>query len=129
MAEKSLSLLALKSFWEGFDATGDTLRCVVIPKLPFASPNNPLVRERDLREERAWWRYSLPDAVIEVKQAAGRLIRTASDTGVLVLADPRLVQKGYGKAFIKSLPSHTCATLDAKNVGRYIEMWRSSHNG
>jgi len=119
MAEKSLSLLALKSFWEGFDATGDTLRCVVIPKLPFASPNNPLVRERDLREERAWWRYSLPDAVIEVKQAAGRLIRTASDTGVLVLADPRLVQKGYGKAFIKSLPSHTCATLDAKNVGRY----------
>jgi len=129
MAEKSLSLLALKSFWEGFDATGDTLRCVVIPKLPFASPNNPLVRERDLREERAWWRYSLPDAVIEVKQAAGRLIRTASDTGVLVLADPRLVQKGYGKAFIKSLPSHTCATLDAKNVGRYIEMWRGSHNG
>ena len=129
MAEKSLSLLALKSFWEGFDATGDTLRCVVIPKLPFASPNDPLVRERDLREERAWWRYSLPEAVLEVKQAAGRLIRTASDTGVLVLADPRLVQKSYGKAFIKSLPSHTCSTLDSENVGRYIEMWRTSHGG
>ena len=122
-------MFALKSFWEGFDATGDTLRCVVIPKLPFASPNDPLVRERDLREERAWWRYSLPEAVLEVKQAAGRLIRTASDTGVLVLADPRLVQKSYGRAFIKSLPSHTCSTLDSENVGRYIEMWRTSHGG
>ena len=87
------------------------------------------MRERDLREERAWWRYSLPEAVLEVKQAAGRLIRTASDTGVLVLADPRLVQKSYGKAFIKSLPSHTCSTLDSENVGRYIEMWRTSHGG
>ena len=73
MKEESLSLLALKSFWEGFDAQGDTLRCVVIPKLPFASPNDPLVRERDAREERAWWRYSLPEAVISVKQRpAGR---------------------------------------------------------
>lgn len=126
MAEKSLSLMALKSFWEGFDASGDTLRCVVIPKLPFASPNDPLVRERDLREERAWWRYSLPEAVISVKQAAGRLIRTASDTGVLVLADSRIATKGYGRLFLKSLPTPDVAKLECGNVGRYIGMWRAS---
>ena len=127
MAETSLSLMALKSFWEGFDATGDTLRCVVIPKLPFASPNDPLVKERDKREDRAWWKYSLPDAVISVKQAAGRLIRSASDTGVLVLADSRLCSKGYGKLFINSLPSKSVQRLEAANVGRFIEMWRKGH--
>jgi ATP-dependent DNA helicase DinG len=125
--DKTSSLLALKSFWEGFDATGDTLRCVVIPKLPFASPYDPLVRERDLREDRAWWRYSLPEAVIEVKQAAGRLIRTASDTGVLVLADSRLATKRYGRQFISSLPKGEATPLEAANVRRYIEMWRHTH--
>lgn len=127
LAEKRTSLLALRSFWEGFDATGDTLRCVVIPKLPFASPNDPIVRERDLREDRAWWRYSLPEAVISVKQAAGRLIRTSSDRGVLVLADSRVVQKRYGRAFTGSLPSKSVTMLETENVGRYIEMWRSTH--
>ena len=127
MAEKTLSLLALRSFWEGFDATGDTLRCVVIPKLPFASPNDPLVRERDRREDRAWWRYSLPEAVISVKQAAGRLIRSATDTGVLVLADSRVVTKGYGRLFVGSLPSGNVSRMESANVGRYIKMWRASH--
>ncbi len=127
MQEGSLSLLALKSFWEGFDAAGDTLRCVVIPKLPFASPNDPLVRERDLREDRAWWHHSLPEAVISVKQAAGRLIRTASDVGVLVMADSRLCTKGYGKLFVGSLPSRSVARLGCDQVGRYVETWRSCH--
>lgn len=127
MEEKSLSLMALRSFWEGFDATGDTLRCVVIPKLPFASPNDPLVRERDLREDRAWWKYSLPDAVISVKQAAGRLIRSSTDTGVLVLADSRLVTKGYGRLFVSSLPSKSVTRLEAANVGRFLSLWRASH--
>nr|WP_239471500.1 helicase C-terminal domain-containing protein [Olsenella profusa] len=127
MSEKTLSLMALRSFWEGFDATGDTLRCVVIPKLPFASPNDPLVRERDRREDRAWWRYSLPEAVISVKQAAGRLIRSSTDTGVLVLADSRVASKGYGRLFVSSLPSSNVSRLESANVGRYIRMWRASH--
>lgn len=127
MEERSLSLMALRSFWEGFDAAGDTLRCVVIPKLPFASPNDPLVRERDVREDRAWWKYSLPDAVISVKQAAGRLIRSSTDTGVLVLADSRLVSKGYGRLFVGSLPSKSVTRLESANVGRYLNLWRASH--
>ncbi len=127
LAEESLSLLALKSFWEGFDAAGDTLRCVVVAKLPFASPHDPLVRERELREPRAWWRYSLPEAVLTVKQAAGRLIRTATDTGVLVLADSRIVSKRYGQTFIRALPTSNVSTLERANVGRYLNLWRASH--
>jgi hypothetical protein len=82
--------------------------------------------ERDLREERAWFNHSLPEAVIEVKQAAGRLIRTATDSGVLVLADSRLVTKRYGRQFIASLPKSDATLLERANVRRYIGMWRSS---
>ena len=124
LAEKSLSLFALKAFWEGFDAAGDTLRCVVIPKLPFSSPTEPLSLERDLREPRAWWRYSLPEAVLSVKQAAGRLIRSSTDVGVLVLADSRLVSKRYGRQFVSSLPSSNVVELESGNVARFIETWR-----
>ena len=123
LADKSCSLLALRSFWEGFDAVGDTLRCVVIPKLPFASPQDPLVRERELREDRSWWKHSLPEAIIAVKQAAGRLIRSSDDSGVLVLADSRLVTKRYGVQFTRSLPNPNATRLDRANVGRYLELW------
>lgn len=121
--DKASSLFALKAFWEGFDASGDTLRCVVIPKLPFASPTEPLACERDLREDRAWARYSLPDAVLEVKQAAGRLIRKSTDQGVLVLADSRLVSKGYGKKFLSSLPVDY-RQLPGSRVADFLEAWR-----
>ena len=79
-----------------------------------------------MREERAWFNHSLPEAVIEVKQAAGRLIRTATDSGVLVLADSRLVTKRYGRQFIASLPKSDATLLERANVRRYIGMWRSS---
>lgn len=105
LKDEHLSLFALKSFWEGFDAPGATLKAVVIPKLPFAKPTDPLSCERALRDSAAWSHYTLPQAVIEVKQAAGRLIRSSTDTGVLILADRRLTTKGYGRAFLKSLPS------------------------
>lgn len=127
VSEKSLSLMALKSFWEGFDAAGDTLRCVVIPKLPFSSPAEPLSQERSSRDRQAWRRWSLPEAVISLKQAAGRLIRTSTDTGVLVLADSRIRTKGYGKTFVRSLPSANVSVLGADMVGRYLESWRESH--
>lgn len=126
MARTSTSLFALRSFWEGFDAGGDTLRCVIIPKLPFASPKDPLVRERELREDRSWWHYSLPEAVITVKQASGRLIRSATDTGVLVLADSRLVSKRYGRQFTSSLPNPDAMQVECENMGRFIRLWRSS---
>ena len=119
LADEHLSLFALKSFWEGFDAPGATLKGVVIPKLPFSKPTDPLSCERAARDDQAWRRYVLPQAVLETKQAAGRLIRKADDRGVLILADKRLVTKGYGKAFLNSLPSRTikvctCAEIVAE---------------
>ncbi len=111
LSDKSLSLFALKSFWEGFDAPGSTLRGVIVPKLPFAKPSDPLSCERMARDDAAWRRYTLPAAVLEVKQAAGRLIRKADDRGVLILADRRLVTKSYGKAFLNSMPSKNISVL------------------
>lgn len=128
ISQKSSSLFALKAFWEGFDASGDTLRCVIIPKLPFSSPTDPLSCERNQREKRAWAQYALPEAVIEVKQAAGRLIRTSSDVGVLVLADSRLVTKGYGRKFLDSLPTSGYQRIESAQVGRYLELWRRAHD-
>jgi ATP-dependent DNA helicase DinG len=114
LENKELSLFALRSFWEGFDAPGDTLRCVIIPKLPFGKPNDPLMKERERRGENAWKNYALPEAIIDLKQAAGRLIRSSTDSGSLVLADARLLTKWYGRAFLDALPSQQRYTLDTQ---------------
>lgn len=116
LADEHLSLFALRSFWEGFDAPGATLRGVIIPKLPFSKPTDPLSCERSARDDQAWKHYVLPQAVLEVKQAAGRLIRKADDRGVLILADRRLLTKGYGKAFLNSLPSKTIRVLSTAEI-------------
>ena len=116
LKDEHLSLFALKSFWEGFDAPGSTLKGVVIPKLPFGLPTDPLSCERQQRDDRAWAHYSLPSAVIEVKQAVGRLIRTATDKGIVVLADKRLITKYYGKKFLNSLPSRSISYLTCDEI-------------
>lgn len=123
VADESSSLFALKSFWEGFDAAGNTLRCVVIPKLPFQRPTDPVSCERDRREPRAWARYSLPEAVLSVKQAAGRLIRTSTDRGCLVLADARLLTKGYGKVFLGALPKRSYEKVPTGQMRAALERW------
>ena len=126
LADEHLSLFALKSFWEGFDAPGATLKGVIIPKLPFARPTDPLYCERASRDDRAWWRYVLPQAVIETKQAAGRLIRKADDHGVLILADKRLLTKTYGKTFLGSLQSKTvrvCTVDEITAALRLMSSW------
>ncbi len=101
-------LLGSQSFWEGVDVPGNALSVVVIDKLPFAPPDDPLLAAR-LEHLRAgggnpFFDYQLPQAVISLKQGAGRLIRTETDRGVLMLCDPRLVDKPYGKRIWKSLP-------------------------
>lgn len=121
LADEHLSLFALKSFWEGFDAPGATLKGVVIPKLPFAKPTDPLSCARVERDDQAWRHYVLPAAVLEVKQAAGRLIRRADDTGALILADHRLVSKGYGKTFLSSLPSKNIKIMKAHEIVAELE--------
>lgn len=132
LKDETLSLFALKSFWEGFDAPGSTLKGVIVPKLPFGLPTDPLSCERQKRDDRAWAHYSLPAAVIEVKQAVGRLIRTATDHGVVILADKRLITKYYGSKFLNSLPSRTINFLSQADivdeVRRIAESYESSES-
>jgi len=101
-------LLATSSFWEGVDVRGDKLTCVIIDKLPFASPDDPLLQARSEDVSRQgkdpFSEIQLPQAVIALKQGVGRLIRDVSDQGVLVICDDRLVNRPYGKVFLKSLP-------------------------
>jgi len=102
-------LLGTGSFWEGIDVRGEALSLVVIDKLPFASPGDPLLAARmdalKRQGRNAFTEYQVPQAVITLKQGAGRLIRDVTDTGVLMLCDPRLLSKGYGRLFLDSLPS------------------------
>lgn len=104
-------LLATASFWEGVDVRGSALVCVVIDKLPFAVPTEPLVRLRhrliEARGGNPFMEDSLPQAITTLKQGVGRLIRDGSDYGVLVIGDPRLTAKGYGRDFLASLPPMT----------------------
>ena len=101
-------LLGTGSFWEGVDVRGEALSCVIIDKLPFASPDDPVLRARAAAMEQAgqnpFMDYQLPQAVIALKQGVGRLIRDPKDHGVLVLCDPRLLSKAYGRVFLASLP-------------------------
>ncbi len=121
LADEHLSLFALKSFWEGFDAPGATLKTVVIPKLPFGKPTDPLSCERRQSDPQSWSHFVLPAAVLEIKQAAGRLIRSSEDTGNLILADKRLATKGYGKVFLRSLPSTNITLTTSEQVIRALE--------
>jgi ATP-dependent DNA helicase DinG len=101
-------LLGTSSFWEGVDVRGDALSCVLIDKLPFASPGDPVLQARieALRAQggNPFVDVQLPHAVITLKQGVGRLIRDVGDRGVLVLCDPRLRTKSYGQSFLRSLP-------------------------
>lgn len=101
-------LLGTSSFWEGVDVRGDALSCVLIDKLPFASPDEPLLQARmedcRLNGDDPFAKVQIPQAVISLKQGVGRLIRDAKDKGVLVICDNRLITRQYGRTFIKSLP-------------------------
>lgn len=101
-------LFATASFWQGVDVRGEALSCVIIDKLPFAVPSDPVVSARqryiDNTGGNSFNDYSVPSAVISLKQGLGRLIRSATDRGVLSILDPRLVTKSYGRSFLSSLP-------------------------
>ncbi len=102
-------LLGTSSFWEGVDVKGDSLKIVMIDRIPFAPPDDPIVQAREayLKEKglHGFVNFQLPEAVIAMKQGSGRLIRDTKDTGVLVLCDPRLSQKSYGRVIANSLPN------------------------
>ena len=123
--EHGCVLVASASFWEGIDVPGEALQVVIIDKLPFPPPNDPLVEARAKRLESegrsAFNDYFVPEAAVSLKQGAGRLIRRESDHGILVLCDTRLVQMGYGKRLLNALPPmrrlHTTQEFEAALEG------------
>jgi ATP-dependent DNA helicase DinG len=109
-------LLGTTSFWEGVDVKGGALRLVIIEKLPFASPEDPLVKARiehlQIQGGNGFRDYQLPEAALALKQGVGRLIRSEDDFGVVAICDPRLSTKGYGKVFLMALPPMRVTRLE-----------------
>jgi ATP-dependent DNA helicase DinG len=107
-------LFATSSFWQGVDVPGEKLSCVIIDKLPFAVPSDPVVeaRIRNLRKEgkHPFYAYQVPQAVIALKQGFGRLIRNTKDRGILALLDNRVLKQQYGQVFLRSLPDYAFTT-------------------
>jgi len=113
-------LLGTESFWVGVDVPGESLSCLVIDRLPFQAPGDPVMDAISERDDRWFWNYSLPRAVIAFKQGFGRLVRSMDDRGVVVILDNRLIEKSYGKIFITSLPN-TTKTRKLENVRRFLD--------
>src|SRR4029079_3657620 len=107
-------LFATASFWQGVDVQGDQLSCVILQRLPFAAPHDPLIAARihaiDEAGGNAFFDYQVPSAVITLKQGFGRLIRSLHDRGLVALLDNRILKKQYGRIFVDSLPNYRRST-------------------
>lgn len=118
LAQPRSVLVGSQSFWEGIDVPGDALQCVLIDKLPFPPPNDPLVEARVKRLEgegrNPFADYFVAEAAVSLKQGAGRLIRSESDRGLLVVCDPRMAGQNYGRRLREALPPMTLATSEAE---------------
>ena len=119
-------LLGTASFWEGVDLPGDRLRLVMIDRIPFSAPNDPVLaaQEARLKEEglNAFSLIQLPRATLTLRQGVGRLIRTTNDRGVLVLCDPRLTQRSYGAGILSTLPPFSFTRHQKEAVTFLLEM-------
>ncbi|MGH2524740.1 MAG: ATP-dependent DNA helicase, partial [Anaerolineales bacterium] len=116
-------LLGTKSFWEGVDVPGEALSVLVIVRLPFDVPTDPVVAARSETFERPFNEYNLPEAVLKFRQGFGRLIRSKSDRGVVVVLDRRVLTKHYGRMFLDSLPTCTVKTAPLALLPRDAARW------
>ncbi|MGH8035221.1 MAG: ATP-dependent DNA helicase, partial [Lysobacterales bacterium] len=126
-------LVASASFWEGIDVPGDALQLVIIDKLPFPPPNDPLAEARskllESQGRSAFNDYFLPEAAVALKQGAGRLIRRETDQGVLVVCDSRLVSMGYGRRLLRALPPMQRLASEQELMDRLAGLTRTCTTG
>ncbi|NOU99169.1 ATP-dependent DNA helicase DinG [Paenibacillus planticolens] len=124
---KMCVLLGTSSFWEGVDIPGDALSCLAIIRLPFQPPNHPLVEAKceniKKRNENPFMKFSVPQAVIRFKQGFGRLVRRASDKGIVIIYDTRVIETFYGKHFLYSLPGPKIEHMKTEQMLPRIEQW------
>jgi DNA polymerase-3 subunit epsilon/ATP-dependent DNA helicase DinG len=118
-----VALFGTSSFWEGIDVVGDALCCVVLARLPFAVPTDPIYMARAEQFEQPFAEFALPHAVLRLKQGFGRLIRSRTDRGVVVVLDRRLVTRGYGQVFVDSLPPCSVEQGPSRRTGRVVTDW------
>ncbi|MBI1794985.1 MAG: DEAD/DEAH box helicase family protein [Chloroflexi bacterium] len=116
-------LLGTRSFWEGVDVPGDSLSVVMMTKLPFDVPSDPIIAARSETYEDSFQEYYLPEAILKFRQGFGRLIRTASDRGVVAILDRRVLTKQYGRLFLESLPQCTARQGLTANLAREAGKW------
>ena len=116
-------LLGTASFWEGVDLAGESLKVLLVARLPFSVPTEPVFQSRSELYEEPFNGYAVPQAILRIRQGFGRLIRTKSDKGVVAILDRRIVSRGYGKAFIRSLPPVTLKTGKLSELGSVIASW------
>jgi DNA polymerase-3 subunit epsilon/ATP-dependent DNA helicase DinG len=125
--DERVVLLGTRSFWEGVDVPGEALSCLVIAKLPFDVPSDPIVSARAEAYESPFHQYMVPEAILRFMQGFGRLIRTAGDQGIAVVLDRRLLSKGYGQRFIASLPDPRIHVGSKTDLPAVAEQWVNGH--
>jgi Rad3-related DNA helicase len=116
-------LLGTSSFWEGIDVPGDRLSCVVVVRLPFPVPTEPVFAARAERVRDGFSQYALPLAALRLKQGFGRLIRRTTDRGAVVILDSRILTREYGRAFLDVLPHSSRFQGSVEDVGARVEDW------
>ena len=123
-SEPNSLLLGTASFWEGVDLPGDSLQVLLLARLPFNVPTEPVFEARSEQYgEQSFGQYALPEAALRLRQGFGRLIRTRTDRGVVVMLDRRVVSRRYGKVFIDSLPDVTLRSVSVIDLDRHIKNW------
>lgn len=126
LKDKTSVLFGLASFREGADAPGDTCTMVVIDKIPFPTPTDPLMQAIAQRDERWFGHHAIPRAAIDLKQGIGRLIRSVNDRGVIVCLDPRIVTRRYGRAILNSRPAEMPVTVHDRDLFAAIDRFRGA---
>ncbi len=120
-------IFGARTFWEGVDIPGEDLSCVIIVKLPFLPPNQPIVEARleaiNRKNRNGFYNYTLPEAVLRLKQGFGRLIRAQTDRGIVIILDNRIVDKSYGHWFFRSLPINTHLRANVSSIRERVQNW------